>query len=131
METQVEQFCQRLEQAERDIALIEMVESSIIKKTFHFRCRKFVESLIKQRQLIIDRHVSLKNTSQMLNTIDHLKVNLDAASPKDRTMARYFLLYEEEIRSLIPGSYPNKRFDDFISFRDQAREINSRQLTVL
>jgi hypothetical protein len=89
--------------------------------------RKYIESIMKQRQLIIDRHIGHKNDYQMMKIIDHLKVNLDAAGRNDLAMSRYFIINEEEIRSLIPGSYPNKRFEDLISLRDQAKEIMNRQ----
>lgn len=131
MEELINKTLKRLEKADEEIALIEMVEKSIIKSTFHFRARKFVESLIKQREIILDHQAGHKNPCQMYKAIDHLKVNLDATGSKDRFMARFFLMNEEEIRSLIPGSFPNKRFEDFIALRDQAREINKRQLPLL
>lgn len=127
----VDSFVDRIQEANHQVALIEMVEEAIVKQTFHYRSRKFIESLMRQREIIIDRHKSQKNPYQMLKTIDHLRVNLAAAGCKDRYMARFFLMNEEDIRSLIPGQFPNKRFDDFIALRDQAREINNRQLSVL
>lgn len=130
IDQEVQKLAHRMADVDHEIALIEMVDEAIQKKTFHHRARKFVESLMTQRELIIQRRVSHKNPYQMLKIIDHLRVNLDAASPKDRSMARYFILYEEEIRSLIPGSYPNKRYETFIFLRDQARDIHNRQLSI-
>jgi len=67
----------------------------------------------------------------MLKIIDHLRVNLGVAGTKDRSMARFFLMNEDDISGLIPGKYPNKLYSKFISLRDQAREINNRQLSAL
>jgi hypothetical protein len=131
MEDQINKLINRLENLDREIALVELVDKAIVKTTFHFRARQFVTSLIKQREIILNHRASHKNPCQMFKAIDHLKVNLEATGQKDRPMARYFIIYEEEIRSLIPGAYPNKRFEDFIALRDQAREINSRHIPVL
>ena len=127
----IETLTKKLDQADREIALMDMVEKAIVKTTFHFKARQFVNMLIRQRQVIINRGASHKNPYEMLKAIDHLRVNLDATGSKDRPMARYFLINEEEIRSLIPGSYPNKHYEKFIALRDQAREINSRQISLL
>jgi len=62
----------------------------------------------------------------MMTIIDRLKINLGAAGRNNRIMAKFFLIHEEQIRKLIPGSYPSKRHRDFIMFRDQSREINNK-----
>jgi exonuclease I len=121
---------QRLDRVQQALDYVEMVEKELTKLTFHFRARQFVNSLIRQRQLIINRGASHKNNYEMLKAIDHLRVNLDATSSKDQTMARYFLINEEQIRSLIPGSYPNKQYTKFISLRNDARDIVNHQLSI-
>lgn len=131
MKNQFDDIIKRLEESDREIALVDMVDKAIVTTTFHFRARKFIQSLINQRQLIVNRKASHKNPCLMLKTIDHLKVNLDAAGSSNKTMARFFLMHEEEIRILIPGNFPSKRFLDFIALRDQAKEINNRQLSML
>lgn len=131
MEEKIEKMVKRLEEADRQQALVEMVDKAILKSTFHYKARNFIDTLIRQRQIVIRTGRSKKNTYEMLKTIDHLKVNLDAAGKKDRFMARFFMMNEEEIRSLIPGKYPSRYYDRFISLRDQAREIHNRQLSML
>ena len=131
IDTRINKLQDRLEQVEKNLSFMDVVGEEITKTTFHFRARQFVDSLIRQRQLIIDRGASHKNAYEMLKAIDHLRVNLDAIGHKDRPMARYFIMNEDEIRSLIPGIYPNKQYDKFIFLKDQAREINQRQLPLL
>jgi hypothetical protein len=126
MEDQINKLINRLENVDREIALVDMIDKEITKTTFHSRARQFITSLLKQRQLIIDRGASHKNVYEMLKIIDHLKVNLDAAGMKDLSMSKFFLINEVDIRSLIPGSYPNKIYEKFIALRDQAREIKNR-----
>lgn len=128
---EIDKLIKRLEDTDHAIALVEMVDKEILKSTFHCRARRFVCSLMKQREIIIRCQASHKNPYEMLKAIDHLRVNLDATGEKDRPMARYFLMNEDEIRSLIPGSYPNGHYHKFIALRDQAREINKRQLSLL
>jgi hypothetical protein len=130
-ENQITRLQSSLEKAEKELRLIDLVDGAIIKTTFHYQARKFISSLINQRQLIINRGASHKNPHEMLKAIDHLKVNLDATGKKDLPMSRYFLINEEEIRSLIPGQFPSKYYDNFILLRNRAREINQRQLPLL
>ena len=131
METQIQILQHRFDQVDRENALVDMTDHEIAKTMFHCRARQFVSSLIKQRQIILNHHASHKDPCQMYKSIDHLRINLEATGNKNRALARYFLIYEEEIRSLIPGSVPNKRFETFISLRDEARNINSCQLPLL
>ena len=106
------------------IGLYEMMDSEITKTTFHFQARKFVNSLIRQREVILNHHAGHKNPCAMYKAIDRIRINLDATGNKNAAMARFFQNHEEEIRSLIPGSYPNKQFEKFVELRDQARQIN-------
>lgn len=118
-------FSEKIDQACHAIDLMDMVDEAILKNTFHARARKFVSSLIRQREIILNHHAGHKNPCQMYKAIDRLRINLEAIGNKNSAMARYFIIYEEEIRSLIPGSSPNKRFSDFIALRDEARDINN------
>lgn len=127
----IETLQNRLAQADFEIGLVKMVDQAIAKNAFHFRARRFVQSLISQRQVILNQRSGHKNAYQMEKAISHLKINLDAAASKDTCMARYFLANEEEIRSIIPGSWPDKRFKDFALLREEARTINQRQLPLL
>lgn len=120
----------RLDEIDRGMALIDLCESEIAKTFFHTRARKFIESLMRQREVIIQRNKSIKNPCRMLRVIDHLRINLEATGRKDRALARFFLDNEDDIRQLIPGSYPSKRYDDFINLRDEAREIKNREISV-
>jgi hypothetical protein len=130
-DNQITRLIERLGQADRELRLIDLVDGAIIRTTFHFQARKFIESLMKQRQIIIRRGASHKNVYQMLKTIDHLRVNLEATGKKDQPMVRYFLMNEEDIRSLIPGKFPSKYYDNFILLRNRAREINQHQLSLI
>lgn len=121
----INKLSKKLDQVDHEIALMDMVDEAILKTGFHSRARSFVESLIRQREIILNHHAGHKNPCQMYKAIDRLRINLEATGNKNTAMARYFIIYEEEIRSLIPGSSPNKRFEDFITLRDQAREINT------
>ena len=124
MEALVEKTLKRLEEAENEIALVEFIEEAVTKATFHARARRFISSLIRQREIILRNNGGHKNQYSMCKIIDHLKVNLDAAGNKNKAMARFFLKNEDDIRNIIPGSYPNKRYTDFFTLRDEARVIN-------
>lgn len=110
---------QRLELIEMGI----LIDNEIIRRSFTYRVKRFVLSLIKQRELIIRMDRSKKNVHRMLTLIDDLRKKIQACPNKDWNTARFFLANEEDIRELIPGVYPNKRFEKFILLRDQAREI--------
>lgn len=130
-ENQVNRLSDRLEIASQSQKLVEMVDREILKTTFHFRARSFVKSLIRQRQLICDRQASIKNPYRMLTLIDRLRDNLNSCPEKDFSMAKFFLIHEDDIRAIIPGKFPSKRHTDFIHFREQARNIRNRQLSML
>lgn len=101
---------------------------TILQTGFTNRAKSFIMSVMKQRNRLILAEQSRKNMSDMLQIIDHLRTLLDAHDYRSpRTMAAFFLKHEEDIRSLIPGTFPNKRYQDFIDIRDKAREIINRQ----
>lgn len=104
----------------------EFIDSEITKRSFHFQAKHLILSLIRQRELIIRKERSHKNLARMLSVIDNLKNKMQACPNKDFNVSRFFLANEEEIRELIPGSYPNKRFEKFIALRDQARDIRNK-----
>lgn len=122
---------ERLQESEFQHNLSEMMHKEILKNTFHYKAETFIDSLIRQRELLVRKRSSLKNDYAMLSTIDTLRRNLEAFKGKDRPMATLFLHHQEIIRSLIPGDYPNKRYDTFSRLREQAREITNRQLSLL
>ena len=126
-DTQVNKLIDRLDQVDKNLSFMDMVGTAITKTTFHFKARKFIKSLIRQREVILQNKAGHKNPSAMYKAIDHLRINLEAFGEKDLSMARFFLINEEEIRSIIPGSYPNKQFDEFIMLRDEAYDIKNRQ----
>lgn len=130
-EEQIDRLQERLNQEDLFHGLVNMVDRAIEKNCFHHEVRNFIESLIRQRQLLINQKSSRKNAYTMVTIIDNLKRNLEAIPSKDLPMARFFILHEEDIRSIIPGRYPSRRFDTFIRLRDQAREINKRQIALL
>ena len=109
-----------------DSGFNEMIETELKKQSFHFRAKSFILSVIKQRELIIRSNRSLKQPATMLSTIDHLRNGMSACPDKNLNVARFFLMNEDAIRILIPGQYPSKRYDKFITLRDQAREIKNR-----
>jgi len=59
MDTQ--KLIHRLEEVDRGIALVKMVDQAILKTTFHYQASQFIVSLMKQRELIIRRGASHKN----------------------------------------------------------------------
>lgn len=127
----VDRLRQRIAHVENQYDFYDEVYRELEKKSFLVTARNFISSLIRQRQMLVDNKRSRKNAMEMLKIIDRLKVNLDAASSKDLAMARFFIIHEEDIRALIPGRYPSKRFDTFCQLRDKAWEINNRQNALL
>lgn len=109
-----------------DLPFNDFMERELQKRSFHSKAKSFIQSVIRQRQLLINADRSLKNKAFMLSAIDHLRNGLQACPDKNINVARFFLMNEDEIRILLPGQYPSKRFDKFIALRDQAREIKNR-----
>ena len=130
-ETHVQMLQHRIDQYQIESGLVKMIDKEILKTTFHFRALRFIRSLIRQRQIIINKERCLKNTSLMLDNISYLKNHI-TANPynKDLPAARFFIHSQEKILSLIPGTQPNKRFNDFNKLLTRARFIIKCQTTL-
>lgn len=114
---------------ERSIDAMKKVERQL----FCYRARRFVHSVIRQRQKLLDAGQSKKNPMRMMATIDRLRTHLQAyPHSSSKAVAGWFLKNQEEIRSLIPGNYNTnrKRFDDFAALREEARMITTRQAMI-
>ncbi len=129
-ENSIDRTLDRFDQSDRDHQFVSMIDAEIRKTKFHFQARQFIQSVIKQRQLLINHGDSRKNAMAMLGTIDLLKVNLGACPDQDHAMSRFFLKFEEEIRCLIPGQPPSKRFERFAELREKAREIRNHHQSI-
>lgn len=114
------------------LKLIEMgydswIENELIKRSFHFKAKSFILSAIRQRELIIRYNRSQKISATMLNTVDHLRRGMQACPNKNINVARFLLTNENAIKSLLPGPFPNKRFEKFGALLDLAYEIKNQQ----
>jgi len=98
---------------------------------FHIEAHRFINSLISQRSKLINARRSHKNVAEMQKNIDFLNRQFSVFSYNtDVKMARFFLINQEKIRSLIPGKYPNKRYEDFIELRERARDVTTGQRAI-
>ena len=89
------------------------------------KARKLIESIIRQRQMLIKAGKSKKDQAQMQYAIDHLKALLNAYPyATGQKMAGFIIRNQDEIRSLIPeGPQARKRQQDFNQLLEEAQHI--------
>lgn len=102
------------------------IHNEITKRSFHFRAKRFILSVIRQRELVIRKDRSCRDMATMLRIIDHLRPLIGFCPNKDVNVARMMLINENEIRLLIPAVTRNKRVMDFDALMFEAREINRK-----
>lgn len=76
----------------------------MIPTDYNRNAKKFVRSVINQRQYIIDLNRSYKNKAQMLRIIDKLRTQLSVFPyTSDMAISNFLIRYRAEIFELIPG----------------------------
>lgn len=96
---------------------------------YHQSTRRFITSIIKQRQALIKTQANRKNVIEMHNTCARLNKLMEAyLYASDELMANFVLNHQWEIQSIIPGQGSlccNTQFQKFKDILKQAQQITN------
>ena len=92
--------------------------------SFNRKAKRFVRSVINQRQRLIDMDRSYKNKAEMLRTIDRLRTQLNAYPyTSDKAISHFLIGFRAEIFALIPGGTNESRKNEFKELLSQSYNI--------